>query len=251
MDNIRDLKKLQAYITLAIVVGIIAGFSSVVKNIVTERWAKSRDMVACIPSEITQAYPLVYAQTAYHPVQSDAMVKSFVEQYIHLTQDEQIINYHALSKDGRYNSVKLSEDKLKAIEMAAPESPERAMNMKKYADSQDTLQRLKKCDCGWVFLIDDILVLPDLQSGSSIAIVRGEFQVTYDRIKTELPDRLWGYREIVLQLEQGIPTQDTTDNYLNQNGIYVRWSYSRLLSSGEREKLEKRNYDYYSKGSAE
>jgi len=248
MDNIRDLKKLQSYIILALVVASISLLASIVKNAITERWAKSRDMVACIPAEVDQAYPLVYAQSAYHPIQSDAMVKSFVDQYIHNTLDEQVVNYHAISKNGRYDNTRLSESRLKAIEMSVSDSPERALNMKKYADSQDTLQLLKKCDCGWVFLIDDIILIPNVKSGKTVAVVRGEFQVTYDRVKSELPDQLWGYREITLLLEQGIPTQDTKDNYLNQNGIFVFWSFSRILTGSEREKLSERNFDYYMKG---
>lgn len=251
MDNIKDLKKLQSLIVLALVISAISLFASIVKNVVTERWAKSRDMVACVPAESKQAFPMVYAQTAFHPVQSDALLKSFVEQYIHNTQDEQIVNYHALSKDGRYDNVRLSDAKLKAIEMSVEESPERALNMKKYADSSDTLQNLKRCDCGWVFLIDDILIIPNVRAGKTVAVVRGEFQVTYDRVKTELPSQLWGYREITLLLDQGVPTADVKDNYLNQHGIYVFWSFSRILSGVEKENLSSRNSDFYMKGNAE
>lgn len=251
MDSIKDLKKMQAFVTLALVIAAISLLASIVKNMVIEQWAKSRDEVACVPADTEQAFPFVYAQTAFNSTQNDAVLKSFVEQYIHYTQDEQIVNYHAISKDGRYDNIRLSESKLKAIEMSVDESAERALNMKKYADSNDTLQSLKKCNCGWIFLIDDIILTQSVNVGITVAVVRGEFQVTYDRVKTELPSELWGYREIVLELHQGIPTKDAKDNNLNKYGIFVNWSFTRILSSTEKIKLSERNYDYYMKGNKE
>lgn len=247
MDNIKDFKKMQSFIILALVISSLALLSSIVKNMVTERWAKSRDVVACIPAEIQQSYPMVYAQSDFHPIQSDALIKSFVEEYIHNTQDNQFVNYHSISKDGRYDNVKLNNSLLKAIEMSAESSTERALNMKKYADSYDVLQSLKKCNCGWQFLIDDILLFPNVNSGETLAVVRGEFQVTYDQVKTELPNELWGYREITLNLMQGVPTKDSKENYLNKYGIFVTWSFTRILSSSDRDMLSFRNFDYYMK----
>lgn len=247
MDNIKELKKIQSYIIIALIIASVSLFASIIKNMVTERWAKSRDVVACIPADTDNSYPMVYAQSEYHPVQSDALLKSFVEEYIRNSQDQQFVNYHTISKDGRYENIKLSNALLKAIEMSADNSLEKALNMKKYGESYDTLQMLKKCNCGWQFLIDDMLLFPSVNAGETVAVVRGEFQITYDITKIDLPNELWGYREITLLLKQQIPTKDAKGNYLNKYGIFVTWSYTRILSSIDRELLSLRNYDYYMK----
>lgn len=250
MDNVKDLKKLQSYIKLAIILAIVAFFSSILKNMINERWAKSRNQVACIPSDTTNGFPLVYAQTAAHPIQSDALLKSFVEEYIHLTQNEQIVDYHKITNDGRYQDARLSNARLKAIEMAMPDSPEYALNKLKYAQSYDTFQNLKKGQVGWIFNIDDMLLFPLPNTGTTLAVVRGEFQVTYDHavVDKSVPDELWGYREIHLYINQGVPTFDPKGNYLNQYGLFVNWSVMNILSGEQRRDLSKRNYDYYMKG---
>lgn len=245
MDSLNEKKKLQSYIMLALVISLVSLISSIVKNMVIERWAKSRDIIACVPAEISSSFPLVYAQTSAHPLQSDALMKTFIEEYVRSTQDEQIVNYHALSNAGRYNNIRLSESRLKSIEMSLEGTPERALNMKRYADSNDVLQNLKRCNCGWVFLIDDIIVIPNVNSGQTFVSVRGEFQVTYDKAKAELPDQLWGYREFNYIIQQGVPTMDSKDQNLNKHGMFVSWSYTRILNLAEREKLSQRNHDYY------
>jgi len=248
MDNIRQIKKMQSYIVFALILAVISLLASIAKNMVIEQWAKSRDVVACVPTEIEEPFPMVYAQTSAHPIKSDAALKNFVEQYIHAAFNEQAVDFHQISNDGRYDSVRLSASKLKAIEMSMPDSLARTLNMKRYADSPQTLQMLKKCNCGWIFNIDDIIVKQDVNSAKTFVWVRGEFQVTYDDVKVQLPDELWGYREISLAIEQGVPMIDAKGNNLNRDGRYVSFEYTRLLSSDDKEKLTDKKYNFYMKG---
>ena len=73
-----------------------------IKNYINERWAKNRDTVACVPETETH-YPGVYIESAAHPINHDAKLKLFVEQYVHLTRDESIVDFHKLDKSGRYD----------------------------------------------------------------------------------------------------------------------------------------------------
>lgn len=249
MDNSKVLKKLYTLIALALVVAVISFAASVIKNIVIERWAKSRDTVACIPADTANSFPLVYAQTAAHPVQDDALIKSFVEEYIRYSQNENIVDYHRQSSNGRYIDANISESRTKAIEMTAEGTPERALALMKFAESDNVYRELKKSNYGWIFLIDDIQIIS--RGGVTVAVVNGEFQVTYDKVKAPLPDELWGYREIVLLLNQGFPTKDTQGNFLNKHGIFVAHSNSRILSAEDRSARLRRGFDYYMKGNDE
>lgn len=248
MDNLKEMKKIYAYITLALILGVISFFASIVKNMVIERWAKSRDIVACIPTDLEQPFPMVYAQTDAHPIKSDAALKNFIYQYVQSAFNEQSVDYHSLSKNGRYDSIKISEEKKKAIEMSMPDSIARSINMKRFADSQKTLEIMKKCNCGWIFNIEDIIVKQDVNSGKTFAWVRGEYQVTYDNVKTQEPSELWGFREISLVIEQGVPMVDTKENDINADGKYVSFEFVRILSAEERAKIKERKSNYYIKG---
>jgi len=251
MDSIKIIKKIESFIMLALIFSVIALLSSIVKNIVTEKWAKTRNEVACIPADSPSAFPMVYHQTAANRDVSDAIMKSFVEEYVHLTQDEQIVDYHKATHDGRYNDARLSEARFKALEMSAPGSVEMAKNKLKFAKSSEVFNALKKSNAGWVFLIDDILIFPLTGSGEVLAVVRGQFQVTYDRVKSELPDNLWGYRELRYYININQPTEDTKGKILNKYGLFVSLSEEEILSSTQREQRTQRNSDYYMKEHSE
>jgi hypothetical protein len=187
---------------------------------------------------------MVYRQTTMNPTEQDALLKEFVEHYIHFTQDEQIVDYHAVTSAERYKDGRLSYAKWAAIEMS--EGIEKALNMKRYSTSNETFYTLKQGNMGWVFLIDDLMLMGDPHSGSVIAVVRGEFQVTYDKVKSDLPSKLWGYREIHLVLNQGLPEfNDKTGKYENKYGWYVTWSHTETLTPDQKDKLSARSNDYY------
>lgn len=243
MDNLDAIKKARSIVQLAIIIGVVALLLSVVKNVVTERWLKQKNTIACVPADVDHSLPIVYHQTALHPVQNDALVKTFAEEYIRLTQNEQIVDYHQLTQNQRYEKARLSQAKWKAIEMSV--QTEKALNMQKYADSNQTFYILEQGKMGWVFLIDDILLFPLPQSGATLAVIRGEFQATADKVKVETPHFLWGYREIHLMILQGVPTSDTKDQDVNKYGLYVAWSNMNTLTQEQKDKFSQRNYEHY------
>lgn len=243
MEGIGLLKRSTAVMSAALGVGILALSLSVIKNIVTERWLAQKNKVSCIPSDVEHSFPMVYYQTAANPLQQDAYVKTFVEEYIRLTQNEQIVDYHQLSQHKRYENARLSQSKWQAIQMSR--DIEQALNMTRYADSNQIFHDLQKSNMGWVFLIDDILLFPSPKTGITLAVIRGEFQVTYDRIKVDLPPSKWGYKEIHLLIKQGEPALDSKENYLNKYGLYVSWSHIEDLTPEQKERNSARSRDYY------
>ena len=252
-----EIRQMKRFMVAATIIAIFAFACSIVKNVVNERWAKSRDTVACVPADTDQAFPMVYHQTALNPVQNDAMMKSFVYEYVKLTQDEQIVDYHATTDTGkRYVEANLRDNLKKAIEMSLDN--ERALNIDKYAKSSEVYNRLIKGNWGWIFLVDDILLFngPQAASGAphsdagfgyTYAVIRGQFQVTYDTVKKELPPELWGYKEIHLLISQGVPTMDTKNNYVNKYGLYVVWSNTYDIDANRKDIYQMRNSDHYLK----
>ncbi len=243
MEGTGILKRSAAIMSLALGIGILSLGLSVLKNVVTERWLAQKNKVACVPADVEHSHPLVYHQTASNPIQSDAYLKTFVEEYIRLTQNEQIVNYHQLSQNKRYEKARLSQAKWQAIEMST--DMEKALNMQRYAESNEVFHELDKSNIGWVFLIDDILLFPAPNTGATMVVVRGEYQITYDKVKVDLPPRLWGYKEIQLLLIQAPPSLDSKDQYLNKYGVYVSWSNITDLTPDQKERYSKRSRDFY------
>jgi hypothetical protein len=188
---------------------------------------------------------MVYRQTFSHPVEQDARLKTFVEQYVRLSQDESAINYFSTTTADRYEKAKLSKAKWQAIEMAS--GLERVNAMKAYGDSSELYRMIAESGIGWKFLIDEILIADTPKNGPIFAIVRGQYQVTYDKAKVDLPHRLWGYKEIRLLIVEGSPTRDADGNYLNKTGLFVNWSQVEDISAAGREKLTKQPADVYLK----
>jgi hypothetical protein len=244
MDGLTSLKKAQGIIWIAIGLGVLSLLSSVGKNIATERWLAQKNMVSCVPADTEHSFPMVYYQTAAHPIQSDAYMKTFIDKYVHLTLDENVVDYHQLTQNQRYDKARLSQSKWQAIEMSV--GAERALNMQRYADSDQIYKTLEQGKMGWVFLVDDILLFPGPNTGTTLAVVRGEFQITFDKVKVDLPPRLWGYREMQFLINQGVPTEDSKgEKYINQYGLYVSWSNTNILTPEQKEKLSSRNSNYY------
>jgi hypothetical protein len=244
MDGLDSLKKAQGIMMVAIALGVIALLMSVVKNVVTERWLSQKNTVACIPADVEHAHPLVYHQTASNPVQNDAYMKSFVYEYLALTLNENAVDYHQLTQNQRYDKARLSQSKWKSIEMSV--GAERALNMERYADSDKVYKILDQGKMGWVFLVDDLLLFSGPNTGTTLVVVRGEFQVTFDKVKVDLPPRLWGYREIHLLIQQGVPVEAKDgESYINQYGLYVSWSNTNILTPEQKDKLAERNMNYY------
>lgn len=242
MENILFLKSIRNILLATLVVVSIAMIASVVKIGATNHWLKMKDNVACFPSDVEHSFPLVYYQTAHNPISNDAYLKTFVEQYIRLTREDLIVNYHRTTDSNRYEDAKLSNNKFEAIGLSVGE--ERVLNMRKYAESNNIYYDLKKDNKGYVFLIDDILIRNIPDNGTSHVVVRGEYQIVFDKVKQDLPPALWGYREIHLFLVQGVPTADLEDQYENKYGIFVSNSIENILSPVLKDRLTKRNIDH-------
>lgn len=242
MFSNNGLKKIQGIMAISIILVIIALLSSVIKNVVLERWLSQKEFVSCIPADVSNTHPFTYHQTINNPVQSDALIKSFVEEYVHLVYNEQIVDYHQVTDHDRYKNSNNSEAKRKAMNMSA--GPELGLNERRYVDSNEVFYRLQKSNMGWIFNIDDILVFPGQNNGATLIIVRGSYQVTYDKVKVDLPSSLWGYREVVLLVQQMMPTEDKEGD-VNKNGLFVTYSTENILTPAKKTELDDKAYNYY------
>lgn len=227
-----------------LIVGILLGALSLigtfVSTLMTKNWAKNRDTIACVPADIEHTNPLVYHQTAFNPTTNEALVKSFVLKYIEYSQNEQVVDYHRLTNNTRYKYNLLSESKRIAVNMSLGTAE--LKNKERYANSPETYERLKKGNYGWIFLADDLLLRFIPQSGVYLAIVRGHFQVTYDKAKNpEVPHALWGYKEIHLLVQQGTSRGEKVNKY----GLYVSDEKIFTLTSKEKQKYTERVHDFY------
>lgn len=250
---------------------VIVFLMSILKNTINEKWARERDNVACIPADTEITYPGVYLQSAAHPVNVEARVQSFIEEYVHLTRDDQIVDYHKLATDKRYDKARLSDTKWKSIFMS--KEIERDLNMLRYIESYDRYQELNRDRKSIIFLIDEILTFPVPLTNSTVVIVRGQYEGIYDqgdnKGKTLPPDFL-GYREIRYIVQQSFPRvkidretekkeiiaelnkkrgKDQKVNiknigFENKFGLYVVWSEEKVLNAGEKLKLEERSRDH-------
>jgi hypothetical protein len=239
------IKRTQFLAIAAMAAGAIALSLSTVKSFLLNRWVSKRENVACVPADAEYTHPVVYRQTFSHPVDSDAKLKTFVEQYVHLTEDESIVDYHAVTTHERYDKAKLSKNKWQAIEMST--GLEKINRMRSYGDSNELYRMISDGGVGWNFLIDEIIIHGIPQTGPILAIVRGQYQVTYDKAKVDLPHKLWGYKELRFIIIQGAPSKDAAGNYLNKTGLFVNWSQSEDISPEDREKLTNADKDVYLK----
>jgi len=244
-SDMSQIRKTRFLAMLSISAAIVALGLSTLKSFALNRWAANRDNVACVPTTGEYTHPIVYRQSFDHPVENDAMVKTFVEQYIHLTLDESAVNYYSLTTADRYDKAKLSRNKWQAIELTT--GLERQNAMRAYGDSNELYRLIAETGVGWKFLIDEIQISGIPERGPILAVVRGQYQITYDKAKIDLPHKLWGYKEIRLNIIQGIPTKDSKGNYLNKTGLFVFWSQQEDVSAENHEKLTQQSSDLYLK----
>lgn len=245
-----EIRKLSSMVKVLIVCMIIALTQSVIKNFINEKWARERDTIACLPNDTETAYTGVYLTSAAHPVNTEAKIQSFVEQYVYLTRNESIIDFHKVINDPtgrRYDKAVLSANKWKAIFMS--EGAEKSLNEKKYIESTDVFNFLDKKKMGIVFLIDEIIVNPVPLSQNSAVIVRGQYEGIYDQAEKdqELPAEFLGYREIryIIQMDFARLSSKDNESFENKFGYYVIWSDERVLSSGEKTALESRSKEQF------
>tara|TARA_Y100000034_G_scaffold136040_1_gene210438 strand:- start:4024 stop:4794 length:771 start_codon:yes stop_codon:yes gene_type:complete len=250
MDEINLGKSMTKMLTILIGIVCFTFLFDIIKDAYIQRSIENRDYMACIPNDMSISYPIVYHQGTTNPVVNNALINSFIEEYVKLTQDEKIINYHSEINNNRYkDATSFSESRKKAIYMSLIGSPEREKNLRMWSESNKTFNRLKQANMGWVFLIDDII--PQGVPGTPLyhIVVRGEFQAIYDNAKRpvdqQLPAKLWGYKEFRYQVVVNSPDMTVDDKYLNKYGIYVSSSSERDINPLEKDRYTKRNHDFY------
>lgn len=242
-SELTQIKRAQFLAIAAISVGAIALSLSAIKGWAQNRWVAKRENVACVPADVEFNHPMVYRQSFSHPVHFDAQIKTFLEQYVHLTMDESIVNYHAITTNERYDKTKLSKSKWQAIELSA--GIEKMNLMKAYGDSHELFKLISESGVGWKFLIDDIEVFGSPKT-PILGVVRGQYQVTYDQAKRpDIPHKLFGYKELRFLIIQGAPTKDAEGNSLNKSGFYVTWAQEDDVSPENKETLSNKPSDFY------
>lgn len=241
-EEIDELKRLRWIIWWLITATIFAFSLSVVKNIINERWAKQRDTVACIPS-IETNYPGIYLESAAHPINHDAKLKLFMEQYVHLTLDESPTDFHKVTKDKRYDKARLSDNKYKSIFMS--DDIERILNQKRFAESNERFVELDRDKKSVVFLIDELIVAPMPMTNMTTVTVRGQFEGIFDSVNSQnksLAPEFLGYKEFRYLVRSDFPETDVdNDKFYNKPGFFVVWSEKIDLDLGTKTKLENRS----------
>lgn len=243
-EQTRELSRLSNWVIILCFLVAVAIVQSVIKNMINEKWIKERDQVACAPVDVENTYPLVYLQSSSHPVNFEAKIQTFIEEYVHLTRDEKIIDYHKVSTDQRVDKARLSKNKEKAMYMSL--GAEKATNEKKYIKSNEVFYKLEQENMGIKFLIDEIITNPVPLSNTIAVTVRGQYEGIYDRKEQKLqqlaPEFL-GYREIRYMVQVDFPRLSMYDNkgYENKYGYYVVWSEEREITISEKRDYEDRS----------
>jgi hypothetical protein len=209
--------------------------------------------IACAPAATDMAtFPIVYHQTALTTTSSNAILRAFVEDYIHAAYDEKYVNFHSVKATKRFQLSQLSEDRWKAIEMSNGE--ELYVNKRRLTESYNMSKRLEKCRCSNVFLIDDILPIPPALGGFITVVVRGHIDVFFDKSQEEgtvaeySADRTDGtmfYKEIVLSITQGAPGKNAQGKLVNKYGLYVMKSHDENITADKKDRLFKEVSSYY------
>lgn len=236
-------------IKVALIVAAASLLASLLKNIYSDLWVQSKNEVACVPEVIKNNVPFVYNLGASNPSFEDAKLKSFVEEYIVSRYNEDQEDYESATTHEKYKTAKISNTKKNLVEKSL--GAEKQRNMQIFGNSSEVYRELVSKNYGWSFDIDDILIGPETV-GFSLAVVRGQFSTnTPDGRDVALPANLQGYREILLRIQQGVPSEQLKGNVfqklINKYGLYVVASKMEIIGQSQKEKLRNRDWDYYIK----
>lgn len=223
----KRMKNAQFLSIVALGFCLISVLLNIARGYVLDAWVAKKENVVCVPSDSEYTFPIVHSQSFYNPVYEDAKVKTFVAEYIRLTKNESVVDYHSVTSSERYEKAKLSQNKWTAIEMSTGEEQVRAKDA--YAKSSDLYKYLSENGVGWVFLIDKIIVRPAPGTGTLVAEVFGEYQTTFDQAKVDVPHETFGYKVVTLLIVQGLPSSDGKGAPLNKSGLYVYSSTEQTL----------------------
>lgn len=241
-----EAKRYQILIALSLVSSMFilaAAVSTGLTSFIVKAFAEKPKAASCIPLHQDYNLPFIHKQSRINPVNSDTIIKRFIEQYIALTKNEEYINYHAATNNSRYNDAKVSEAKWKAIYLSIDDAQD--VRRREYFKSSDILQTLKKGRLGWNFFPDSMVVRGQSDGGVYHITVLGEYRVITDQNYSRLPAQLDGYWELTYYVIQGAPSETAERKYINDYGLYVAWEEARLVSPGEKEFLMSRDARFF------
>lgn len=223
MDNESNIyKKL-------VIIGGISLLATFLLTVSNHRWKEKKRVAVGIPTKSEFTYPLIpYLAVWDHP---DApKLYSFIENYVHWTVEETLDQYEKQSSSDK-NRIAYLKNKLQ-LAIYSSDGPEKARNTEKYIASSATYSRLLQCDCGVNFNIDAIESIQSTpRSGVIYVTVLGEFQVSYNGIVMERPDkRMAGYKRLHYIIIQGLPEKDTQNQFTNKYGMYVIRNWEESVS---------------------
>lgn len=202
-----------------------------------ESWFKRRSEAVLIP-EFKYTYPMIPYMSANTKEMQNAKLATFIEQYIKSVYDERAINYHKPTNQSRSAQNYLKTSLMQAAEMSR--SRAKKENIEKFSNSNETYKRLMQCNCGWIFNISAIESVQTTPYHDTIIVsVLGDFQVTYDQAKSDLPHKFWGFKRLWLTIVQDIPSRDKSGKFVNEYGLYVIDQYMEELDYSEKDELLK------------
>lgn len=230
-EHIQMQKRQKSYIKL---IGFIL-LSVVILLVAMGIWVNNREEAVCVPTG-DNAFPLIPFMPAIDRPQDDAKLYTFIEKFVKNVYDERVTDYHRPTNLGRYKNAFLKTPLREAINMT--EGVAREDIQRKFADSDETIRRLRGCDCGWIFNIHAIESISRINpSGSVYVTVLGEFQITYDSVRVQLPHELWGFKRIHLMINQGAPRTNEHNEVTNAYGLYVTYQEMEEIPITEKRKL--------------
>ncbi len=204
---------------LMMIIGVFACFFFLVESEV--KWLDNRKEGYCRP-ENTVAYPMIpYLPSSTHE-DVDSRLFNFVEDYIHWTYNEKIVDFHRPSSLSRRATAYLQEPLQKSVLYS--KGTAKAENMRKYTNSQSTYIRLKKCNCGFLFNINAIeSIIKSKYTDIFHVTVLGEFQLTGDRQYNNENHSLWGFKRIWLTIVMDRSETNSKGDTVNPDGFYVSY----------------------------
>lgn len=208
--------------------------------IAEQSWFKRRSEAVLIP-EFKYTYPMISYMASNTKELQNAKLATFVEQYIKKVYDERAVNYHKPTNQARSAQNYLKTSLMEAAEMSRVRAKKE--NLEKFSNSNETYKRLIQCNCGWIFNISAIESVQTTPYHDTIIVsVLGDYQVTYDQAKSEMPHKFWGFKRLWLTIVQDIPSRDKKGNYINEYGLYVIDQFMEDLSYSEKDELLKSTY---------
>lgn len=204
---------------LAIITGLIIVQSLLVfvGMLTLKRVLYDKDRVIGVTHDIDHNLPAVYSLRDLSMRNEIVKVYEFVENIIHLSEDEVVTNYFSSGRTNR-NLISLSASLRKASYLSVGKASE--LFMDKYYKSSETERRLRAENLAWEMLIDCIDVQP-WSIGQWRVDVYGEVQVTKTNQSFSIPHESWDYVKVTMNIISGPVWTLDDGEVVNPWGLYV------------------------------